>query len=310
MAPVNPAAGLVRAPAAAFSAVSRWLHDPLPDARLAVFRLLAYLFVPVDVLVLHTSGSYHGYADPAFYQPLAIGRLLPLPTPTTGVVAVCTWGAVAGAAVLAVLALRGRTSRALGWVVFALYLEVQVIAFSYGKVDHDRVAFLVALAVLPTVGAVRLRGDRRSAAAGWALRCVQLAVVATYFYAALAKLRFGGPEWVNSGTIARAVIRRGTPLAEPLLALPWTLQATQWFIMAFELSAPLVFLASERVQRWVVAFWLSFHAMTYAMITIAFWPHLLCLLAFLPLERLARRPRRPRDAPVEPGVSERSPPRP
>jgi hypothetical protein len=269
--------------------VSRWLHEPLPEARAAVFRVLAYLFVPLDVLWAHTSGEYHGYADPAFYQPLLIGRLLPLPVPTYEVVQACKWGVVVAAVVLAGLCVLGRYSQALGWVVFALYLEYQVIAFSYGKVDHDRFAYLVALAVLPTLGAVRLRSVRVSEAAGWALRCVQLAVVATYFYAAIAKIRFGGSGWVDSGTIARAVIRRGTDLAEPLLAVPWTLRATQWFVMAMELSAPLVFLLSERWRWRVVAFWLSFHAVTYAMITIVFLPHVLSLLAFLPLERLVRR---------------------
>ena len=39
-------------------------------------------------------------------------------------------------------------------------------------------------------------------------------------------------------------------------------------------------------QRWrtcLVLFMFGFHAMTYAMITIAFWPHLVCLTAVLPL---------------------------
>ena len=30
----------------------------------------------------------------------------------------------------------------------------------------------------------------------------------------------------------------------------------------------------------------TFHVVTFACLTIAFWPHLMCLLAFLPLERL------------------------
>jgi hypothetical protein len=32
----------------------------------------------------------------------------------------------------------------------------------------------------------------------------------------------------------------------------------------------------------------AFHVMTYATITIIFLPHIMCLLAFLPLERLQR----------------------
>jgi hypothetical protein len=45
----------------------------------------------------------------------------------------------------------GRAPRLLGWTIFVLYFEWMIIAMSYGKVDHDRFAFLVALAVLPTV---------------------------------------------------------------------------------------------------------------------------------------------------------------
>ncbi len=264
------------------SRLSTWLFEPAPLARVAVFRVLVYLFVPLDVLVTHTSGAYHAYADPAFYQPLLIGRVLPLPVPTYELVIGVQWALV----VAALVAATGKAPRVLGWLVFGLYLEWMVIAFSYGKVDHDRFAYLVALAVLPSVGRAGVRSLAPSGAAGWALRCVQLAVVATYFYAAWAKLRFGGPEWVDSATITRAVVRRGTPLSEPLLALGWPLHLTQWFIMVLELASPLIFFVSERWRRRAVGFFFGFHAVTYAMITIIFLPHVLCLLAFLPLERL------------------------
>ena len=46
---------------------------------LAVLRLAVFAFVIVDVLFLHTSGWYHGYADPVWYQALDIGRILHLP---------------------------------------------------------------------------------------------------------------------------------------------------------------------------------------------------------------------------------------
>jgi hypothetical protein len=117
---------------------------------------------------------------------------------------------------------------------------------------------------------------------------VQLAVVATYFYAGWAKLRFGGPEWVNSATLTRAVVRRGTGLAQPLLDAQWILHLSQWGIMGMELSSPLIFLLSPRLRSWAVAGLVSFHVVTYAMITIIFLPHVVCLAAFLPLERLVR----------------------
>ena len=250
----------------------------------------------VDVLWWHTSGEYHRDIATRWYQPLVVGQILPLPEPTYAVVQTVKWATVA----LALAALSGRAPRLLGWSVAALWFEYQVIAFSYGKVDHDRWALLVALVVLPTVGRIRRGDDRADEAAGWAIRCVQLACVATYFLAACAKLRFGGPEWVNSATVARSVIRRGTALSEPLLSVPWVLQLTQWGIMIMELSAPGIFLLARRWQQRLVAAWLSFHAVTYAMITIVFLPHILCLTAFLPLERLCPARREARGAPGAP----------
>jgi hypothetical protein len=255
----------------------------VPLARVAVLRLLVFGFVVVDVLQLHTSGWYHGWADPVWYEPLVMGRVLHLPAASVLLVELLKWGCV----VTALAALSGRAPRALGWAVAVSWTWYQYVAFSYGKVDHDRADFVVALALLPTVGLAHLSDRRRSEAAGFALRAVQLAAIATYFLSAWAKVRFGGWDWVNSATMVRAVVRRGTPWAQWLLEVPWTLHAFQWVLMAAELSAPVIFLLSERWRRRVVAGWFVFHAMTYAAITIAFWPHLVMMLAFLPLERYA-----------------------
>jgi hypothetical protein len=169
-----------------------------------------------------------------------------------------------------------------------------VVAMSYGKVDHDRFAFLVALFVLPSVGSAPLRSRARTEAAGWALSMVALAVVATYVLAAVAKLRFGGPDWVDGATLVRAVVRRSTPLSEPLLQVPQVLHAAQYGIMVMELLVAPLLLVRWRDPRttWLLAAgFLGFHLLTFAMITIVFLPHCVALLALLPLERLvAARP--------------------
>ena len=278
----------------ATSAVNRWWFTPVPRARIAAFRLLVYVFLPLDVLWLRPWGAAHGHVDPELYRPLQIGRLLRLPTPTPTIVDVVQYGVVLAAITLVILVVRDRAPRwqaALGATAFLLYLEWLIISFSYGKVDHDRFAFLVALAVRPTAGRAALHDMRPSQAAGWALRMVQVGVVATYFLAAIAKVRFGGWAWVNSTTIARAVIRRGTMFADPLLQMPWTLQLTQWFIMTLEFVSPALLFIKPKWQQYAVAFLLSFHVMTFLMIRIIFMPHVVCLAAFLPLERvLNRRP--------------------
>ncbi|MEO5983696.1 MAG: hypothetical protein ABIQ13_15430 [Pedococcus sp.] len=288
-----------------------WLFTPVPLARVAVLRLLVLAFVVVDVLGLHTSGWYHGWADPVWYEPLVMGEVLHLPAATVVLVQALKWGCV----VAALAAMTGRAPRLLGWTVAVGWVWYQYVAFSYGKVDHDRADFVVALALLPTVGLAHLSDQRRSEAAGFALRAIQLAAVATYFLSAWAKIRFGGWEWVNSATMVRAVVRRGTPMAQWLLEVPWTLHAFQWVLFTAELTAPVIFLLSERWRRRVVAGWFVFHAMTYAAITIAFWPHLVMMLAFLPLERYAAwlRERFPRipggsppgERPTRPRVFER-----
>lgn len=270
--------------------VTRWLLRPAPLARVAVLRVIVYLFIPVDVLLTTTFVRAHGQVPAELYAPLRIGRLLDLPTPGPWV-QVLQAVLVAAALLAALLAVRNRLARLAGWVVAGLYLQWMVVAMSYGKVDHDRFAFLVALFVLPSVGRAGLRSRERSEAAGWALSMIALAVVATYVLAAVAKLRFGGVDWAEGATLTRAVLRRSTPLSEPLLDLPFVLHAAQYAILVLELVVAPLLLVRWRDERrtWALAVgFLGFHLMTFAMITIIFLPHCVALLALLPLERLVR----------------------
>jgi hypothetical protein len=264
-----------------------WLFRPTPLGRIAALRTIAYLFVPVDVLLTTPWVVQHADVPGSLYQPLLIGRLLHLPTPG-GWVELLRWVLIAAA----VVAATGRLPRLLGAAVAVLYLEWMVVAFSYGKVDHDRVGFLVLLAVLPTVGTARHRDPTRSEAAGWAIAMTSLAVVATYFLSAFAKLRFGGLDWVNGATLTRAVVRRGTPLSTPLLDHAWVLHVFQYVLVAVELFVSPLLLVRWRDARitWsLVGGFYLFHLMTFATITIVFLPHCVALLALLPLEQLAVR---------------------
>lgn len=264
------------------AAVIRWLTAPVPLGRVAAFRTLVYLFVIADLLHFTSWVRNHAALPGELYQPLLVGRLLPLPTPTPALVYGVFWALLLAAAV----ATTGRLPRLSGTAVALLYFQWMVIAMSYGKVDHDRFAFLVALAVLPTVGRARFGDRTRSQAAGWALRTVQLAVVATYFLAAWAKLRWGGLDWLTSATLTWALIRRGTILGELLVGLPWLLLAAQVGIVLFELLSPLVFVLRERWRYAAVGGFYAFHLVTFLTITISFMPHLVAMTSFLPLERV------------------------
>ena len=268
-----------------------WLLAPAPLARVAVLRVIAYVFVPVDVLLTTTWVRAHAQVPGELYAPLRIGRLVPLPTPGPWVEALQVV-LVLAALVAAGAAVRDRLPRATGWLVAVLYLEWMVVAMSYGKVDHDRFAFLVLLFVLPSVGRAALRSRECTEAAGWALTMVALAVVATYALAAVAKIRFGGWDWVDGATLTRAVLRRNTPLSEWLLDVPVLLTAAQYGIVLMELVvAPLLLVRwrDPRITWWLALGFLGFHLMTFSMITIIFLPHCIALLALLPLERLVRQ---------------------
>jgi hypothetical protein len=264
------------------SGLGRWLTEPVPRGRVAAFRTLLYLFVAADLVVFTPWVRMHASVPGELYQPLFVGRLLPLPTPTPLLVNVAFWALLA----LSLAAATGRAPRLLGWAVFLLYFEWMIIAMSYGKVDHDRFAFLVALAALPTAGPARHGEEARTEAGGWVLRVTQIAVVCTYFLSAWAKLRFGGLEWMTGSELARAIIRRGTDFADAVAQVPGLLIVAQVGIMTFELLSPLIFVLRERWRYAAVGFFYSFHAATIATITISFAPHLVALTSFLPLERV------------------------
>ena len=96
--------------------------------------------------------------------------------------------------------------------------------------------------MLPTAGRARHGDPTRTEAGGWALRVTQIAVICTYFLAAWAKLRFGGLDWLTGSVLARAIIRRGTDLADLIAQVPHLLIVAQFGIVAFELLSPVVFL--------------------------------------------------------------------
>jgi len=262
--------------------LARWFTEPVPLGRIAAFRTICYIFVALDLLFFTPWVVEHADVPGELYQPLFIGRILPLPTPNAWLVHTIYWALL----VLTALAATGRAPRLLGWAVFVLYFEWMIIAMSYGKVDHDHFAFLLALALLPTLGRARHGDPTLSESAGWVIRMTQIAVIATYFLAAWAKFRFGGIEWLWEATLTRAVLRRGTVFSNWTTEVPGLLVAVQFGIIAFELLSPAVFFVRKRIQYGIIAFFYSFHAVTYASLTIAFWPHLVAMLCFLPLERI------------------------
>jgi hypothetical protein len=268
--------------------VADWFTPKIALARVAWLRTVFYLFVILDMHAFVRDTRDKG-EHPGLYQPLLLARLLDLPKPSVA-------NTTALYVVLLVACLVGATNyfpRIAGWIVAPAFTWWVLIGMSDGKVDHDHLALVVALWVLPTVKAGRRGlasyGDQtRSEAAGWAVRCIQIAVIATYFLSAIAKLRGAGwtLAWPSSAILTWAIVRRPHPVGEWLLHHPSMLHVMQWVGITAEFLSPVILFLKGRWQLLGALFFLGFHAANTAILLIHFLPTVVCWLAFAPLERV------------------------
>ncbi|GAA3637997.1 HTTM domain-containing protein [Kineosporia mesophila] len=292
----EPPAGSVPSPA---ERLRGWVFTPVPLARVALMRVVVYLFVVYDLFYVVNDPPHLAQNSAVLYRPIRIRTWLDLPTPSSGYV-LTERAVVIAACALVITGVLLRLPRWLtalaGVVVAAGFTDWVSIGMSYSKVDHDHFALIMAVWVLPTVGTTLLRGrgaGLRSEAAGWALLCIQVGCVATYFLSAVAKVRYGGWDWVTGSTFAWAMTRRGTGLGRALLDPPWILTASQFLIFAIEVCSPVILWARGRVRYLMVLGFMVFHLSTYLAMKIHFLPLVICLLAFLPLEIVLQRREKP-----------------
>jgi len=266
--------------------VLRWCLPDVGAGRIAWLRVLVYAVVLLDIYVF-TKGVTHG-STPDLYQPVFFLAQLGVPAPTTGLLrlidALLTISALAAAT--------GRWPRLAGWPVAFLYILWDLYVMSYGKVDHDKAALIVAVLVLPTVGRTAFRDTRPDESAGFAVRTIEVAVVATYFLSACTKLKLGPTAWADSAVFVWAVSRRGNEVSKLLLHVPELLRLSQWGLLALELSSPLLLFLRGRALVLGVTAYAVFHLTTWMAISIHFIPTAVCLAAFLALERLPTPRRR------------------
>ena len=263
-----------------------WFFPPVAIARIAWLRTILYLFVILDMHAFARDTRQKGQ-EPGLYQPLFLARLLDLPRPSVPLTNTLY-------VVLIVACLVGATNRlprVAGWIVAPAFTWWVLIGMSDGKVDHDHLALVVALWVLPTVGAARYGDRRESEAAGWAVKCIQIAVVATYALSAMAKIRSGGWAftWPGGAVLTWAIVRRPHAVGEWLLNYPWLLHVMQWVGFIGEMLSPIVLWLKGRWLLFAAMFFLGFHLANTVILGIHFLPTVVCWLAFAPLERLGRR---------------------
>jgi Vitamin K-dependent gamma-carboxylase len=263
--------------------VSRWWFGAQPLAKVAVLRTIVYLYIPLDLYDRTPQVIPHAYGNAQLYDPVHILAFLHQPAPVP-------WFAQSLRVLIiatAVLAGLGLWPRVLGWALAFAYADWACLAMSYGKVDHDHLAILVALFVIPTVNGATWRATESSEAAGWALRCIEVAVISTYFLAAVTKIRVGGWHWASGAVFSWAIVRRGTWFSNPLLHHPDVLLLAQWSLFIFELCTPFFLVASQRWGTVGFCAFISFHTVTWLALKIDFAPLIACLFVLLPLEQFA-----------------------
>src|SRR5690625_4896017 len=267
----------------ALGSVRNWWFAPLPLARVAVLRAFIYLFLLFDITQLTNDVIPHSYA-PDLYQPTMIGRILPLPTPSPVLSYTLFFVIVVGSLTV----VSGRLPRIAGWSVAVAYLLWLVNSMGYAYVDHDHLALLIATVVLPTVGRARYTDTQSSEKVTWALRCIQICVIATYFGSAIMKwIRNGSPlGWTNSSVFTWAIMRRGSDAARLLLEVPWVLKVAQWGLYVAEFFSPVVLFLRGKLLAIAAIGFVMFHLLTYLALGIHFLPTVICWLAFFPTERL------------------------
>ncbi|HRC40907.1 hypothetical protein [Nostocoides sp.] len=265
------------------SALQRFLAPALPLARVAWLRVVIYLYVVFDVLVVVRDPIAHGAVPVELYHPVIARELLGFPAPSPGYVQVLRAVLIASA----LIAATGRLPRLAGAVCAIAMFDWITNAFSYSKIDHDHYALMIALLVLPTVGRARFADvGVLSQAAGWALRSIQMSAVSMYFLSAWAKMRFGTWGWANGSTLIWALTRRPNGIAPWIGARPELTHALQWLILVAEFLSPLLLWARGRALLLGLGFFLGFHASTYYLLRIHFLPLVVCLTAFMPMERI------------------------
>jgi hypothetical protein len=282
--------------------VANWFTAPIALARIAWLRTILYLFVILDMHAFARDTRLKG-EHPDLYKPLLLERIFHLPIPSVANTTVLYY-------VLLVACLIGATNRfprIAGWVAAPAFTWWMLIGMSDGKVDHDHLALVVALWVLPTIRPNKAytgnpyADQTRSEAAGWAIRCVQISVICTYFLSSIAKLRGAGwtLAWPNSAILTWAIVRRPHPVGEWLLHHPWMLHGMQWVGIIGEFLSPAILWLKGRWQLLGALFFLGFHVANTAILLIHFLPTVVCWLAFAPMERIVpwwRERRSARDA--------------
>lgn len=163
---------------------------------------------------------------------------------------------------------------------------------SWGQVLHTENLLSLHLLVLaasprPPVG----DHSRGSTTDGWPARVLALLTVCTYLVAGVAKVRYGGSDWISGHTLQNLVahdnLRKqllgdwSSPLAPLLVEHRWIFGPGAVAAVAIELAAPLALVGRRTALLWSATAWCFHLAVLGVMAVLFLYP--LVGVAFLPL---------------------------
>lgn len=287
--------------------MSRILDAEAPATRLAAFRIVVGVFVVV--YLIGRSPVFLALADRPAADFEGVGILAPLSSPPSSGILVA----------LIVMALATGVAATLGWryrpsvIIFALtMLVLTTLRGSWGQLLHFENLMVLQLLVLAgspaadawsidarrSDGDQRVNDDERSTRYGWPLAIAGLVTIVTYVITGIAKLRYGGLDWLSGDTLQNHIAYSAARLDllggnEPILAefavrQEWVLAAGAVGAVAIELGAPVVFLGRRCRNVWVAAAWLM-HVGILLTMAVGF-PSPLFGAAFAPFFALERIP--------------------
>lgn len=258
---------------------------------------LTYLLVRLPVFVALTDRP-----DDAF-DPVGVFSFVGSPLPGSVVIGLIVAAIASGAFVVL-----GAWFRVAGPVFALTMLALITYRSSWGQLlhfEHLPVLHLFVIAWTPAADAFSLdarrrdrhdRPDRPPNAHGWPLALCALILVSTYVIAGIAKLRYGGIDWIVGDTLrnhvaysaARLDVLGGdpSPVAEPAMRAAWLFPFAAAGSVLIELAAPVALFGGRTRTVWVVAAW-TMHIGIFALMLVGF-PYPLFLIAFAPLYHLER----------------------
>lgn len=255
--------------------MKRLLDATAPATRLAALRVVVGVFVLV--YLVGRLPVFLALADRPDEDFEGVGVLAPLASPPAGGVLIT----------VVIVALATGLAATLGWryrpnaVAFAAaVLFLTTLRGSWGQLLHFEnlmVLQLLVLAVSPAAEAWSLDAKRMapgnrpetdafSIRYGWPLAVLALVTVVTYVITGVAKLRYGGLDWVSGDTLrnhiaysaARLDLLGGNPPVLAEIAVRWEsmLAVAAFGTVALELSAPVALIGHRARNAWVLATWL------------------------------------------------------